>query len=240
MMQLNIVHKYGKTAGVAATRSLNDRHWGLAADFALRLLRVLVLVALWRTQLPAKGVVSGMTLDSVLTYTLISQAFTTQFASQNGLDEDLWSGNIANRFLRPIGIHGQIVAEMVGGWLPNLCLFTLPLLLLAPILDIDPLPATVTAGIWFLVSLLLSVSTGTALGVIHASCVVFFEHNIYGLQRIRDAFILLLSGAVVPLALLPWELGEYLQLLPFASLASAPLRLYTDTGSPQSGLPGLY
>ena len=115
MIQLNTAHKYSKTAGVTATRSLNDRHWGLAADFALRLLRVLVLVALWRTLLPAKGTVSGMTLESVLTYTLISQAFSAQLSSQNGLDEDLWSGNIANRFLRPMGIHGQIVAEMVGG-----------------------------------------------------------------------------------------------------------------------------
>ena len=127
--------------------------------------------------------------------------------------------------------------EIRRGWLPNLCLFTLPLLLLAPLLDVNPLPISVNAGLWFVTSLLLSVSTGTALGVIYASCVVFFEHNIYGLQRIRDALVLLLSGAVVPLALLPWELGEYLELLPFASLASVPLRIYTGTGSAQSLVP---
>jgi len=42
-----------------------------------------------------------------------------------------------------------------------------------------------------------------------------------------------LSGALVPLALLPWNLGAILQWLPFASLASAPLRIYTGTGDPR-------
>ena len=48
----------------------------------------------------------------------------------------------------------------------------------------------------------------------------------------RAAITLLLSGALVPLAFLPWNLGAVVQWLPFASLASAPLRIYTGTGDP--------
>ena len=40
----------------------------------------------------------------------------------------------------------------------------------------------------------------------------------------------LLSGAVIPLALMPWGIGGVLGYLPFAALASAPLRIYTGTG----------
>jgi ABC-type uncharacterized transport system permease subunit len=39
-----------------------------------------------------------------------------------------------------------------------------------------------------------------------------------------------LSGAVVPLALLPWGLGGALEWLPFASVAWAPLAIYTGMG----------
>jgi ABC-type uncharacterized transport system permease subunit len=36
----------------------------------------------------------------------------------------------------------------------------------------------------------------------------------------------------VPLALLPFHLGAVFEWLPFASAASAPMRIYTGTGDP--------
>ena len=136
-----------------------------------------------------------------------------------------------------MGIYGQMLAEMVGGWIPGLLFFALPLLLIAPLLGVDPLPATWTAGLWFLLSLALGVAVGTALDLFFAACMVFLEHSVYALQRIRTTLTVLLSGRLVPLALLPWGLGDYLEWLPFASLASAPLRLYTGTGDPQDLIP---
>ena len=61
---------------------------------------------------------------------------------------------------------------------------------------------------------------------------VLLEQNVYAVMQIRSALTALLSGAVIPLALMPWGIGEVLGYLPFASLASAPLRIYTGTGDP--------
>ena len=61
---------------------------------------------------------------------------------------------------------------------------------------------------------------------------VYFENSVYAMQQMRNAVSTLLSGSLIPLALFPWDLGQYLQWLPFASLASAPLRIYTGTGDP--------
>ena len=232
-----LLNKYGKTIAIVATQSLNDKPWGLISDFALRLFHVAILLSLWRTVMAGKGVVSGMSLEAVQTYALIAAVFGTQLACRTPIDSDLWSGKIANRFLRPMGIYGQILAEMVGGWIPNLLLFSLPLLLAAPLLGVDPAPATWTAGLWFLLSLALSVAVGTAFNLFFAACMVFLEHSIYALQRIRTSLTVLLSGRLVPLALLPWGLGDYLELLPFASLVSAPLRIYTGTGEPHDLVP---
>ena len=48
----------------------------------------------------------------------------------------------------------------------------------------------------------------------------------------RGAITGVLAGAVLPLSLMPWGLGNVLELLPFASLAWAPLAIYTGAGEP--------
>jgi ABC-type uncharacterized transport system permease subunit len=209
----------------------------MIGNFSLQLFRVVILLSLWRTVMMGKGVVLGMDLEAVLTYTLIANVFAGQLIPHIDIDNDLWSGKLANRFLRPMGIYGQFIAEMIGGWVPNFCLFSLPLLLVAPLLGVDPWPATWAVGGWFVVSLTLSIAVGTAFDLFFAACMVFFEHSIYALQQIRNALTTLLSGSLVPLALLPWGLGDYLELLPFASLASAPLQIYTSTGDPHFLIP---
>lgn len=228
-----MLNKYFKTVSIVATRSLGDRQYvGLVGDGLLRLLRVALLLALWRSVLAGKGVVSGMSLEAVMTYTLVAEVFARQLSDRSSIDGALWDGSIAQRFLRPMGLYGQFAAEMVGEWVPGLLLFSVPLVLLAPLLGVDPLPVSWTAGLWFGLSLVLGIVVGLALDVLFAAGMVFLDHSVYALQQIRDAVSVLLSGAIVPLALLPWGLGEWLAWLPFASLASAPLRIYTGTGDP--------
>ena len=135
---ISLLHKYGKTIAIVATQSLNDAIWGLMGDFALRLFHVAILLSLWRTVMAGQGVVAGMSLEAVLTYTMVAAIFADQLSGRTRIDDDLWSGNIANRFLRPMGIYGQMLAEMVGGWIPGLLFFALPLLLIAPLLGVDP------------------------------------------------------------------------------------------------------
>ena len=214
----------------AAVRSLDDRGWVLAGDFGLRLLRVVLLLSLWRTVLPETGATSGMTRAAVLTYTLISEIFAGQVSVNNSLDDALWRGDIANRFLRPAGVYGQLTAEMLGTRLRDLLLFSLPVFCLAPLLGVNPLAASATATLLFLCSLALAVLIGSALAFIFASVMVMLEQSVYALMQIRNAVSVLLSGAVIPLALMPWGIGDVLGYLPFAALASAPLRIYTGTG----------
>lgn len=232
MIHSNTLNKYWRTMAIVATQSLHDGQWGFVANFVLRLLRVAILLSLWQTVFANRESVAGMTLSAVLTYTLIAEVFSGQLSSRTGLDESLWRGDIANRMLRPIGIYGQFIAEMIGAWIPNLLLFSLPLFLIAPYLGIHPLPATPSTTLYFVISLTLGVAVGTALDVIFAGCMVFLEQNVYALMQIRDAITILLSGALIPLALFPYHIGDILNYLPFAALASAPLRIYTGTGDP--------
>ena len=64
---MDAARKHLKTMTTAAVRTLDDRAWVLAGDFGLRLLRVVLLLSLWRILLPETGATSGMTRAAVLT-----------------------------------------------------------------------------------------------------------------------------------------------------------------------------
>lgn len=206
-------------------------------DYGLRLVRVIVLLSIWRTIFIGRGATGGMTLAAVLTYTLIAEVFAEPLNVRTDLGDALWQGEIAVRFLQPFGIVGQFAADVMGRWLFGLGCFSLPLLLLAPLLGVDQRPASPAAAGWFVASLVLAIAIGLALDFIFTALIVALETSQWAIAYLRRGLTTLLSGAVLPLALLPWGIGGIFAWLPFASTASAPLRLYTGTGSPLNLLP---
>jgi ABC-2 type transport system permease protein len=231
-----MLDKFGKTAALAATGYVGDSPLFLV-DYAVRLLRVLVLLSIWRTVFAGRGPVGGMTLGAVLTYTLVSEVFAAPLNVQSELGDALWQGTIAVRLLQPFGIVGQFVAETAGHWAIDAVCFSLPLVLLAPLLGVDPLPASPGAFVWFVPSVFLAVAVGFALDFLFTTLVVALETSLWVIKYLRRGLTTLLSGALLPLALLPWGIGGIFAWLPFASMASAPLRLYTATGDPRMLLP---
>jgi ABC-2 type transport system permease protein len=224
-----MMRRYLKTAAMAATGQLGEGPLFLI-DYLLRFLRVAVLLALWRVILAGRGPVSGMTLPAVLTYTLVAEVFAEQLACRAGLEDVLWDGSVVTRFLRPLSMVGQFAAEMAGRWAFSFAAFSLPLLLAAGAMGVDPRPAGPAAALLFPVSLGLAVAVGLALDFLFAALMVYLEISIWLLNQLRAAAGVLLSGALIPLALLPWGLGDLFGWLPFAAMASAPLRIYTGTG----------
>lgn len=223
--------KFSKTAAMAASSYVGDSPLFLI-DYLLRLLRVLVLLALWRTILAGKGPVSGMTLESVLTYTLVAEIFAGQFSPRTSLDMALWNGAIVGRLLQPLGVFGQFTAELFGTWLFELAVFSVPLLVCAPLLGVDPLPASWGAAGLFTLSLALAVSVGLAVEFVFGGLLVLLQLPFWAVSQVRNAVTVLLSGALIPLALLPPAVGAVFAWLPFAAMASAPLQIYTGTGAP--------
>src|SRR5437868_107637 len=131
--------------------------------YALRLLRVLVLLALWRTILDGRGATGPLGLEGVLTYTLVAEVFAEQLKLRTTLNDAFWEGTLVIRFLRPMGLIRQLSAEMLGRWILDFLLFSIPLFLVAPLLGVDNRPVSATAGWLFLPSLGLAVLVGLAM-----------------------------------------------------------------------------
>jgi ABC-2 type transport system permease protein len=221
---------YWKTAELAFAD-----HWEsplLLVDYLLRILRVVLLLSLWRLVLGGRGEVSGLTLAAVLTYTLIAEVFAEQLDVTTRIEDTMWEGTLTGRFLQPLGLVGNFAAELAGNWAVTLLTFSLPLLLMARALGVDPRPASVAHGALFAVSLGLAIALGLAVDFIFCGIAGALGQNIWIVKYVRNGLSTLLSGALLPLQLLPWGLGEVFMWLPFASMAAAPLRIFTGTGEP--------
>lgn len=225
------LRQYRQTAVMEAAGLTGDSYLFLI-DYLLRFLRVVLLLSLWRMILSGKGTVSGMTLGSVLTYTLIAEVFAEAFTPRTDLEWTLRDGSIATRYLRPMGLFGQFSCQMLGRFSLSFVLFSLPLLLVSPWLGVNPLPASASSAALFPVSLVLAVAVGLAIEFLFCGIMVVLDLDVYTINRVRGAVGMLLSGALLPLPLLPWGIGRVFTWLPFAAAASAPLRIYTVTGSP--------
>lgn len=232
-----LLAKYAKTASMT-TAAVGGEGYLFLADYVLRLVRVAVLLGIWRTVLGARGEALGMTLGAVLTYTFVAHVFGEQLGPRSGITNAMWDGSFAAHFGRPMNVVGQFAAEMVGRWLPDLAFFALPLLLCAPLFGVDPRPADVLHGALFVVSIVLGVSVALALDFIQGALTVQTDMGPWVFDRLRSAISSVVSGGLVPLALLPWGLGVVFQWLPFAAMVSAPLRIYTATGPVLSLLAG--
>ena len=216
---------------MAATGILGDSPL-FVIDYLLRFMRVALLLAIWRTLFRGRAEVGGLPLAAVLTYTLIAEVFAEPLSGYTSLTDAFWDGTIATRFLRPMNLFGQFAAEVSGRWVFNFAVFSLPLLVGAPLFGFNPLPASPQSGLLFVVSLALSISVGMALDYISGGIAVGLEMSPGVLERTRRAVGGLLSGAIIPLTLMPWDLGKALIWTPFAALASAPLQIYIGRGDP--------
>jgi len=219
--------KYVKTAQTAMRTQTNGGLVYLVPNVLVKLVYLLPLMFLWCV-LADSGVEVGMSLPQMLTYTymnaLLSEMLVVRtFASSWGYD-----GKLVSLFTHPMSLFGQIIAQTVGGWLPMLLFFSLPMLCAAPLFGISVLPVS----IWFVPSLLLCISLGFAIDFIF-TCVTIRLRGMEWLSYvIRMAIMSLFSGTVIPFKVFPDWIANFLALQPFGSLGGAPLSLYVGTAQP--------
>ena len=224
---------YFATARMSA---LEQSYWGLGyviGGYAIRALRLLALLTLWKVLFSQGADTGGMTLSMLLSYTAASVALSELLDVRTPASTWMYEGSILSQYMRPMGIFSQLVAHTAGNWMMPLVLFSLPVLVLCALMNISVLPQS----LWFFVSLPLSISLGFAIDFLFACLVIRVQNAAWLVETIRRGVTALLSGAVIPFALLPWGIGDVLALSPFASVAGASLSLFSGLESAKDVLP---
>ncbi len=199
-------------------------------------IKVMVLAAFFGSAAGASGVSGSMTLPEAITYTWLVQGLLALLPWNADPEVALAvrSGAVAYDRLRPVDAYAWWYVRSAG-WvaarvLPRLVLMLLFAAGLLPLLGWGQwgwqLPAGAAAVLAF------GVSTGLAL-LLSAAFVMLLNVatvaalNERGIDALSLPLVIVFSGSLLPLALLPdgWQLALLLQ--PLAGLMDIPMRLYT-------------
>lgn len=190
------------------------------------LLMVFVNVAIWKAIYEEEEVVSGVQFSIVITYIIIGILLQNIFMmDENFIQNKVRSGLIAADFLKPISFRLYTFCYNIGNLLFKILLQFIPTLVVI-ILTFKLLPPFSTMmAVWFGLSLILGF-----LILYNLNCIIWFSsfwfYSIFSLVIIKDAIILILSGAVLPLWFMPQFLLNIAKLTPFSSIYYVPLSIY--------------
>ncbi len=219
--------KYIKTAHMSCLQETNGGVLYLLPDIIIKICTLIPLVFLWKVVM-SSGVDVGMTMDQMLTYTYVGALLSDMMVVKTAATGWLSEGVLMRLYGRPLSVIGQLIAQTIGGWIPMLLLFSLPMALISPVIGVSLLPASP----WFIVSLLLCISLGFAIDVLFACLSIKLRNMSWLISRIRAAITAVLSGTVIPIRLLPLGLSEVMKYQPFACLGGASLSIFTGAGDP--------
>ncbi|MCX4241669.1 ABC transporter permease [Paraliomyxa miuraensis] len=206
---------------------------GLATQVFWGLVRVMIFTAFYASSTGAQP----MTLPEVITYVWLTQALLMMLPWRPDPDVEqlIRSGNVAYELVRPVDLHGLWLARAVAQRTAPVLLRCLPMVVLAYSVFGMAGPAGPLPALAFAVSLCATVALSAALTAL-LSVSTFFTLTGRGLHSLVIGVLNLMSGAIIPLPLLPEWIQPLVRVLPFRGLLDTPFRLYMGHLPPEAAL----
>lgn len=190
------------------------------------LLRVYLLKVIWTAVYVGQGTVDGLELREVIAFITLAQlqVWVLFPLIADYIQDRVREGKIALDLARPVPFLGQLLAHQVGGT-ASLLPFVLLAVPLAFALGGFVPPASVSAGLLYLLSLVLAYLVSVLMGMV-IGLISFWTLQTWGVMAIYVYVSQFFTGALVPLAFFPPWLRQVADVLPFQAQAFIPLSLY--------------
>lgn len=189
-----------------------------------------------------------MTLAQAVTYTWLAQAlFNLQpWTVDPDVNAAVRTGGISYDRLRPVDTYSwwfvRAMAWMTARALPRAALMFVFAGIALPLLGWDEwawrMPTDATQVLLFVISISLAILLSAAFTMLLNVCVVK-TLNSSGINTLAPAFVILLSGNLLPLGFFPDWMQALLIAQPFAGLLDIPIRIYLGTLSGTAAWIGL-
>lgn len=200
----------------------------LLAQYLLQIGGLAALLMIWRSLFLQGADLEGMKLEQFYTYTVLSTMLAPLLNIHTPASGWLHDGTMLGLYQRPAGVFAQLAAHTIGGWGMRLLCLSLPVLLISLVCGLNMRPVSLL----FFPSLFLSILQGFAVDFLFACLLIRMRNLEWTVHCLREALTALFTGSLIPFAVLPWGIGDFLQLSPFGTLAGAPLGIYTGLSEP--------
>lgn len=198
------------------------------AQLLSEIVAVLAKVLVWKSIFNQVGDTDGVTLDEMVTYSILSGALALSWdwtAMLNTVGGHLRTGDIASFMLKPISYPAWIITVEIGSLLSKSLFVTIPsMILMWALFGMVP-PASTYAAIFFVLYSIIAFAM-IFLIVTLGGIVAFWTVNTFSIEWFLRSIIIILSGGFVPLWFYPDAVGVVIQQLPFAWLSFYPIAVY--------------
>ena len=189
-------------------------------------LQFFIFYEIYRALYGSSENVDGITMSMVTSNFVLSLGLGAIFAPNDYfLPSRIWDGSISTELLRPMSFKGRMIAENVGEAAFNLIFKFVPVLLIAILTTGMEKPAGAVNMLLFLVSAILGYGVLWSISFT-VQMTSFWLINIWSLITIKDVFVNVLSGKMIPLWFMPVWLMGMLKYTPFASIYFTPVQIY--------------
>jgi len=193
----------------------------------LNVISMAILVYFWRAIYNDTSTISGLGLNQTLTYILLAFIFMplTSIDLIWEIGSNLREGTIIHHLLRPINFQGMNYAQSFGILVTRL-LLQIPMVVVAVLLFGLRFPTDLATWLAFVVSALLGFTVMFFFNWFLA-CLTFYTTEIWGLGVLIEGMNFFLSGALVPLVMMPEWVRTIVLSIPFAQALAVPVGLLT-------------
>lgn len=205
--------------------------WWLLAMQASVVVVPLISLLVWRGAM-AHGAQPPVTRSYLTTYLVLVSAVTMLTSSWTAkfLAENIRLGHLNAWLVRPCSTHLASVANNVSEKIAKLAtLLPLVAVLAIPFHHDIQLPAHPGRWLLFLWALAMGATMMFSLDVIIGS-LAFWWDDITAVDRFRQLTTLFLSGALIPLSVMPAAWGPFLQVQPFGYAVAFPIQTLLAPG----------
>lgn len=171
---------------------------------------------------------NGMTFNQVFVYLSLASTIFILFTTwvEWDMSREVIDGSIVMHFIKPVDFQLYKLFVSLGSVLIKLVTITIPSILFILLVFKPDMPFGWNI-LFFVFSLALAFLIQFNIDYF-VGLLCFYTESTWGMSSAKDSIVLLLSGAVVPLAFFPETLRNIVNLLPFQAVYNIPLNILTS------------
>lgn len=196
-------------------------------NIALTFIWVFILYYLWRAAFNDHNMIQGFTWEDMRTYVVLAYGLNALIGWRIAANMmyTIRTGDILRDLTRPLNYcMNQLSVATGAAMVEGILSLILTIVVGLVFIGIQP-PASISAALLFAIAVVLGFFT-KALIVFTVSLLMFWTLNGVGISWSREAVLNILSGTIIPLAMLPGWLQTIAEFAPMRGIISTPLLIY--------------
>ena len=200
---------------------------------------IVVYLCIYKALYGGATEIDGITFQMVATNFVISLGLSDAFKyNEMFLQDKIHDGTITNEFLKPVNFVFRMLSENIGEGLFKIIFNFIPALLFTLLYASLCPPKSILNLFIMLVSMMLGYLILWLISFIVQTW-SFWLFSVWGIITIKNVFVNILSGSLLPMWFMPDFLRDIISFTPFESIYFTPVRIYLGELSGMDILSGM-